>query len=439
MSSINTESMSTIRRTRTYQGAPARIPETLKELRKAVLSSFLWESTYYESGGHLAERIGHLIKQTETQDLIDLAIEARHDMNLRHIPLFIAAEMVRLDKHKGAVRKIIPEIVNRPDDLTELLALYWRLGKAKIPMQLKRGIADALSKFSAYQLSKYKNSQGIKLYDLFNLTHPKPKSKEQAKIWKDFLSGKLKQADTWERKLSSEGNTKESWENLLSERRLGAMALLRNLRNMHQCGVNPSLIESSLLEANYARVLPFRFIAAAKYAPHLEPAIERAFISRLGQLPRLSGRTAVLVDVSGSMSCVLSVKSDMDRIDAGCGLAMIVRELCEDFHCYAFHTELFAIAPRHGFALRDAIRSVGSGGTYLGAAIRTVEREVSNLDRIIVFTDEQSHDSVPQPLTEKAYMINVASYRPEVSYGKWISISGFSERVVDFISMIETL
>jgi hypothetical protein len=70
------------------------------------------------------------------------------------------------------------------------------------------------------------------------------------------------------------------------------------------------------------------------------------------------------------------------------------------------------------------------GGTQLGAAVKRVS-ELSH-DRLIVVTDEQSADRVPEP-KGVGYMINVASNRNGVGYGKWVHIDGWSDAVVRFI------
>ena len=51
--------------------------------------------------------------------------------------------------------------------------------------------------------------------------------------------------------------------------------------------------------------------------------------------------------------------------------------------------------------------------------------------------DEQSNDRVPDPAFDKAYMINVASYRNGVGYGKWVHLDGWSESIVDYILEFE--
>jgi hypothetical protein len=57
-------------------------------------------------------------------------------------------------------------------------------------------------------------------------------------------------------------------------------------------------------------------------------------------------------------------------------------------------------------------------------------------DRLIVITDEQVHDTVPAPLG-KGYVLNVASYKHGVGYGKWTHVDGWSEAVVDYICELE--
>ena len=59
-----------------------------------------------------------------------------------------------------------------------------------------------------------------------------------------------------------------------------------------------------------------------------------------------------------------------------------------------------------------------------------------NGDRLIVFTDEQSHDTVPEP-KGRGTLVNVASYQPGVGHGAWTRVSGFSEAVIAWIAAAE--
>jgi 60 kDa SS-A/Ro ribonucleoprotein len=70
----------------------------------------------------------------------------------------------------------------------------------------------------------------------------------------------------------------------------------------------------------------------------------------------------------------------------------------------------------------------------MGKALNEL-RDRSN--RLIVITDEQSHDRVPAPKSDRGYMINVASYRNGVGYGAWTHIDGWSEAVIEYIRAVE--
>jgi 60 kDa SS-A/Ro ribonucleoprotein len=59
-------------------------------------------------------------------------------------------------------------------------------------------------------------------------------------------------------------------------------------------------------------------------------------------------------------------------------------------------------------------------------------------DRIIVITDEQSHDRVLAPKYGRSYVVNVASYRNGVGYGAWTHIDGWSEAIIEYIRSVET-
>ncbi len=164
---------------------------------------------------------------------------------------------------------------------------------------------------------------------------------------------------------------------------------------MQAAGVEPELVRHALAAIRVERVLPFRFIAAARYAPQWEPWLEQAmFLSLQGQ-SRLAGRTVLLVDVSGSMDARLSARSEMLRMDAAAGLAVLLREIADEVGVYTFSDRLQAVPARRGFALRDAIaHSQPHDGTYLGRALDELR---DSYDRLIVITDEQSHDRVPAP------------------------------------------
>lgn len=416
----------------THEGGRAKTINYEQQLRRSVMACMLWENSFYEDGISIATRIKELVPKVKAEKVASMAIEAREKMKLRHVPLLLVREMARHTSHKQLVSNTLYNVIQRPDELSEFLNIYWSEGRCPIAAQVKKGLAKSFNKFNEYSLSKWNKNAEIKLKDVLFLTHAKPKDKEQEILWKKLVDDELKMPDSWEVALSeSKGvNKKDVWERLLKENKIPAMALIKNLRNFNETGVDKQLIINSLEKMNVERVLPFRFITAARYAPHLEPYIETAMMKALNIDKKQEGKTILLIDVSGSMSERISSKSESTRLDAACGLAILAREMFEDIEIYTFAVNVKTVPLRRGFALRDAI-GIAKGGTHLGEALKTINSK-SNYDRIIVFTDEQSADTVPNP-TGKGYVINIASSKNGVGYGKWTHLDGFSESVLDYI------
>jgi hypothetical protein len=205
---------------------------------------------------------------------------------------------------------------------------------------------------------------------------------------------------------------------------------------MDQAGVDEGLVKGAILARKGAqRVLPFRYVAAARAAPRFEPWLDEALMEAVLEGPVFAGRTFVLVDVSGSMGWRLSAKSDLTRMDAASALASVVPG---DLRVFTFSNEIVEVPARRGMAGVDAIvRSQPHGGTELGKAVAKVNGLPH--DRLIVVTDEQAADPVPAPTAKLAYMVNVASARNGVGYGPWVHIDGFSEAVIRFMHEHEAL
>lgn len=437
----------------TAEGAKAVRITPEQQLRRSVLSCMLWEDTFYEDGVSVADRIASTCEKVDSVKIAQIAREARNDQKLRHVPLKLCVELAKRKYPK--THEVVFDVVQRADELTELLSLYWAKGKTPISAQMKKGLAKAFTKFNEYHLAKYNRDEAIKLKDVLFMCHAKPKDQAQGELWKRLIDGKLTVPDTWETNLSAGKDKKETWERLISERKLGALAVLRNLRNMQQSGVSESVIIQGLRTMNTERVLPFRFVSAAKYAPKFESYLEEAMFKCLEGYDKLPGKTILIVDTSGSMygGGNVSRKSDISRIDAAGALAVLIREVCEHPLVYAtagndstrvHKTKL--LPARRGFALQDLIckgslsKEIGGGGIFLKQVMDYVYKEEKDADRIIVLTDEQDcgisaidHPSKANAFGKANYLINVSVERNGIGYGKWTHFDGWSESIIDFI------
>lgn len=422
----------------TYEGGKASRITSLEELKRATMSCLLWENEFYEDGISIAERISTLVKQVidngQYNDVIELLKKVKFDMRLRHCPLWIIVSIFKAGQKVS--KELISSILTRPDDMGELISLYNKDEKKPLPNQMKKGIALAFEKFDEYQLAKYNRNANYKLVDIANLCHPKVTDAIDK-----LIKGSLETPKTWEVMLSASGSDKEkkklAWLDLINTNKLPDMALLKNIRGMLESGVSKEVIVNRINGISSGKLLPIDYIRAGQSNPSLENEIENKFLSTFTK-EKMSGKTAILVDVSGSMYYG-GGNSDYNRIKYAYALAMIGRETFENVDIYSFSNENKLIPNRRGFALAEAIdKSQSHSGTYMWNSVEKVSSK--GYDRIIVVTDEQAHDSPSNKILDNMYIINVASYERGVgyTYGTNIThINGFSDKVFDYIYEIE--
>ena len=107
-------------------GAIADRTSKLNELYRTVLACMLFEDTYYEGGESVAQRIAKLVPEVDPERVSALAIAARGEGKLRHVPLLLVREMARHKTHAPYVASTLYEVIQRPDELTEFLSIYFK-------------------------------------------------------------------------------------------------------------------------------------------------------------------------------------------------------------------------------------------------------------------------------------------------------------------------
>lgn len=453
----------------THKGVMTERTSAEHQLERTIMTCMLWEKNFYEDGVDVVDRIKTLVPQIDTITVSTLALRARNDMNLRHVPLLVAREMARDPIHRKSVEKLLPEIIQRPDEITEFMAIYWKDGKEPIAKSVKKGLAAAFNKFSEYAFSKYNRDSLIRLRDVLFMVHAKPadatakftnthrlaKSRTEPLsdgelLFQKIVDNNLEIANTWETRLSAGEDKAETFRDLMANKKLGALAFLRNLRNMRESGITDGELRDYLKDLPVERVLPFRFIAAAKYAPHLEDVLEDSMFKCLEGKEHLEGEIYMMVDVSDSMNDLISEKSELTRMDAACGVAMMIQQISDKLKVYSFSNDLKEVPSRRGFALKDAIKqSQEHNSTQLAKAVRVLNESLSKDDenrKMIIITDEQYDGVYGGGLSgskdfaafDKVYVVNVAPYRYGVGLQKHVTtINGWSDAVVDYILYCE--
>ena len=120
-----------------YEGAKAYTMTPAEELYSAVVTTGLSNKTYEKGNDRLA-RIQSLIQKNEPDFVAKLAVYARKEMYLRSIPLVLTTELAKQTSGTDLVSKTVDGVIQRADEITELLAYYQLANERKDVKKLNR-------------------------------------------------------------------------------------------------------------------------------------------------------------------------------------------------------------------------------------------------------------------------------------------------------------
>ena len=303
----------------------------------------------------------------------------------------------------------------------------------------------------------------IKLVDLVNIVHPVPndKNKESLRL---LVRDELKNTDTWEAKLSNAGQKAEdsedlaklksdAWIDLISSRKIGYFALLRNLRNI--LNQAPEIVDAAcdlLVDVKMikkSRVLPFRFLKAYEEIFKLSSntntrkvlsALNQALEISVNNVPKLEGETIVVVDTSSSM------RGRASEIASLFGAILAKANNC-DIMTFERNAQYMNYNPGDSImTIRDSFVYSG-GGTNFNSIFRTLNKAYDN---IVILSDMQGWLSVYTPKAEceeykKRFGANPHIYSWDLAglstlqlpQNQVYCLAGFSEKVFDIMNMLK--
>lgn len=273
---------------------------------RAVASLIREDKFYTDAAQADAELVADIraAAEVDPEFVLRLAAYTRQVMNIRSTPVVMLVEAAALPACKPFVRKWTPAIVQRADEIAEVLA-YWIVrhghigsygvpgGEHALPNSLTRGLQDALKRFDEYQIAKYNRDGAVTLREVVRILRPVPANDAQSALYRYMVKGEvdathlpklaakaallrkerldaeaLELADaahvTHEVLTSKFGSTAEVWNALTF---LPFMAGLRNLSNIMRTGADTALtrVLSMLRNPEHvrrSRQLPFRFYSA---------------------------------------------------------------------------------------------------------------------------------------------------------------------------------
>jgi hypothetical protein len=335
---------------------------------------------------------------------LGLAVALRQADHIRTTPQVILVRAAHHPKVRGTgmLKKYAQDIMERADEPAVGLAYHvFAYGKDKpIPNALKKVWAARLARASEYELAKYRMSdRQVKTVDVVNLVHAKSEA-----IGK-LMKGELKTSgETWESIISAGGSSKETWGEAIGK--MGHMALLRNLRNFQEKGVDPGKYVNKLVAgAEGGKQLPFRYYSAYKAvsegnaSPLVLDAIEQCLETSLGNMPQFPGRTMALTDNSGSArGATTSSMGSMKVCDIANLTAVIAGKVSDEGYVGVFGDRLETRAIRKKSSVFDQLKEVDALGANIGQRTENgiwlfwdkAIREKEHWDNVFVMSDMQA-------------------------------------------------
>ncbi|WP_155369648.1 TROVE domain-containing protein [Catellatospora vulcania] len=485
----------------TAQGAPGYAREPKLELFLLAVSNMVGEQTFYERADDRDARFRDLVAKVAVADPAWFARFVpwlRLGANLRSASVVAALEGAKAQVAAGipGSRAVVDAALQRADEPGEALAYWLSVHGRALPKPVKRGIADAAVRlYHERSLLKYdSDGHALRFADVLELTHPSPRDAAQGELFQHALDRRHQRDNPLPetlrvlraraelmalpveqraavldpQALAAAGMT---WEALAGWRQgpldaaawsavipsMGYLALLRNLRNFDQAGVSDEVAAAVAAklsdpdEVDRSRVLPMRFLSAYNAAPSLRWAypLEKALQFALGNVPRLDGRTLVLVDTSGSMDSPFSRDGSLRCWDAATmfGLALAARAADATVVSFSNDTKVFGLRP--GESVLKAVQRFKDGGWFFGAGTATehaVRKHYAGHDRVVILTDEQAnwHGSTDVaaavPARVPVYTWNLAGYRlgHTPSVAKRHTFGGLTDAAFSMIGLIES-
>ena len=345
-----------------YEGARGFKMRPEMELYAAVTTAAL-NDQFYEATDEKLVRLRELIAKTDDGFVARLAVYAREQMYLRSIPLVLVVEIAKTHTGDGLVGRLATRVIQRADEIAELLSYYMMANDRKgtkqlnkLSKQLQKGLAEAFNKFDEYQFAKYNRDARVKLKDALFLVHPKAKDEAQQLLFDKIVKDDLQTPYTWETELSALGQQsfetpalkqsaiRAKWEELIFSNKMGYMATLRNLRNMLEADMSNEALDKvckylgNATAVAKSKQLPFRFLSAYREIKEVKDgrvskvldALEEAVLYSAANIAGYDEDTKVVIaaDVSGSMQKAISAKSKVQNFDIGLMLAMLLQNRC---------------------------------------------------------------------------------------------------------------
>lgn len=464
----------------------------------AMLATGL-DNKYYEKLGERETRLSDVIADVAKTDKTFVAkalVYARTVMGQRTVTHFGAVELAKALAGDGLGAKFFSKrarkanaggIIYRLDDMLEIAACYQARNPGKqLSNAIKKGFKAALEAADEYELAKYQaKNRDLSLVDIVNLVHPKP-SEKMTPVFAKLMKGELKQFNTVEDKNTKAGqevaakvkageitaeeatvelNTakEDNFAELIKERKIGYLALLRNLRNILKTGAKTEIVNGACELLTDAKLIKQSLVFPHQIDLALEILLDEfggqanAFVKALNtayelSIPNLTelfktGKTAVVFDSSGSMSSAIQLANRNNGSEAAIAkAALIAATLAKGINADVFHFADRCDAIK--FNPLDTVNTLKNqflakqGSVGYGTAFNSIMRTLDGkYDRVFVISDMQGADMLDSKEYSNThiYSVDITGYGTTMFKpgSKVYKIFGYSSDIYELIKKVE--
>lgn len=471
MARYNTKTKNTVPTVTNRQGGTGFAYDAKTEL-VAMLATGL-DNKYYEKLGERETRLANVIAEVAKKDKTFAAkalVYARTVMGQRTVTHFGAVELAKVLSGDNLGSRFFSKrdrkenkggVIFRIDDMLEIAACYQARNPGKpFSNAIKKGFKAALEAADEYELAKYQaKNRDLSLVDIVNLVHPRP-SEKMKPVFAKLMKGELKQFNTVEDKNTKAGQevaakvkagkiTKEdaakelaeakedNYAELIATRKIGYLALLRNLRNILKTGAKADVVKGACELLTDQKLIKQSLVFPHQIDIALEVMLDefgasgaRPFIKALNDayelaIPNLTelfnhGRTAVVWDTSGSMHGtqwgggvhmnIGGVKKAINKQPVE-KAALIGATLAKGIGADLFHFASTCEAIKYN--PNDSVNTIKNNGMNLqgrvghGTSFNEIFRTLAKhgqYDRIFIISDLQGGDSIAISSDYQAYV-----------------------------------
>jgi 60 kDa SS-A/Ro ribonucleoprotein len=405
--------------------------------------------TFYQNAQAQLEQVLALTQNIDATFIAKTAVYTRKNNHMKDMPVLLLAILSQLEQN--LFKAVFPLVIDNGKQLRNFVQIMrsGAIQRKSLGSLPKKMINQWLINANDNQLLSANIGNQPSLADVLKMTHPKPKDTNQDAFFAYILGKKyeLEQLPTKVQALEKfrQGLTQDvpdlpmqlltnlslsaqQWAEIAKN---GGWQMLRmNLNTFTRHGVfeiegMDNVIANKLQDQDMirkSRVLPYQLMATWAALDDAVPqvvrqALEHVMQAALENVPRLTGRVVVAVDVSGSMASPVTgyrkgATSKLRCVDVASLFACALKQVNPDIEIMPFDTQLHSLnivehesdasllgrlkqvfsgnKTRSIFEVAKQFAALGGGGTNCSIPLKRLNRDQTAVDLMIYFSDNES-------------------------------------------------